>query len=329
MIDRGTRMKKLKLFAAGAALAALAGHGLAQNYPNRGILMVVPLATASATDVLMRVVAQKMGESMGQQIAIENIPGAAGMLGGEKVARAAPDGYVIGGFSDAVVNGVPLLYPNVPYDPFTSFAPVGLTAWVTFVMIAHPSLPVRTAKDFIVLARAQKEPMDYASGGNGSPMHLAMEVFKADAGIRLNHIPYRGSITGVLDVTAGRVPVMITSLAPVLESIRAGKLRALGITSLKRSPLLPETPTVAESGVPNFTYATWQAIYAPRNTPRAIVERLNTEMVRAVNDPATRERLVKLALEPATSTPEQLAAQTRSGYDNIARIIKAANIKAD
>lgn len=309
-------------------LCAAANAG-AQNYPNKGILMVVPLATASATDVLMRVVVQKMGENMGQQIAIENIPGAAGMLGGEKVARANPDGYVIGGFSDSVVNGVPLLYPNVPYDPFTSFAPVGLTAWVTFVMMTHPSLPVKTAKDFVALAKAQKEPMDYASGGNGSPMHIAMEVFKSMTGVKLNHIPYRGSITGVLDVTAGRVPVMVTSLAPVLETIRAGKLRALGITSTQRSPLLPAVPTVSESGVPGFVYATWQAIYAPRNTPRAIVDRLNAEMIKAVSDPVVKDRLIKLALEPATSTPEQLATQTRTGYDKIAKIIKDSGIKVD
>jgi tripartite-type tricarboxylate transporter receptor subunit TctC len=310
------------------ALCAAAQAG-AQNYPSKGMLMVVPLATASAIDVLMRVVTQKMGENMGQQISIENIPGAAGMLGGEKVARAAPDGYVIGGFSDSVVNGVPLLYPNVPYDPFTSFTPVGLTAWVTFVMMTHPSLPVKSAKDFVAFAKSQREPIDYASGGNGSPMHIAMEVFKSATGIKLNHIPYRGSITGVLDVTAGRVPVMITSLAPVLENIRAGKLRALGITSMQRSLLLPAVPTVSESGVPGFVYSTWQAIYAPRNTPRAIVDRLNAEMVKAVNDPAVKDRLIKLALEPATSTPEQLATQTRVGYDKIAKIIKDAGIKAD
>ena len=313
---------------AAMALCAAANAG-AQAYPNKGILMVVPLPTASATDVVMRIVTQKMGENMGQNIAIENVPGAAGMLGGEKVSRAAPDGDTIGGFSDAVVNGVPLLYPNVPYDPFTSFAPVGLTAWVTFVMIAHPSLPVKTAKDFVALAKAQNDPMDYASGGNGSPMHLAMEVFKSMSGVKLNHIPYRASTAGVLDVTAGRIPVMITSLAPVLETIRAGKLRALGIASLQRSPLLPEVPTVSESGVKGFTYATWQAIYAPRNTPRAIIDRLNGEMVKAVNDPGVKDRLIKSALEPATSTPEQLAAQTRSGYDKIAKIIKDAGIKAD
>jgi tripartite-type tricarboxylate transporter receptor subunit TctC len=322
------KLTVLKCGIAAAALLAAAQAG-AQNYPNKGILMVVPLATASATDVLMRIVTQKMGESLGQSIAIENMPGASGMLGGEKVARAAPDGYVIGGFSDSVVNGVPLLYPNVPYDPFTSFAPVGLTAWVTFVMMTHPSLPVKTARDFIALSKSQKEPMDYASGGSGSPMHLAMEVFKSATGVKLNHIPYRGSITGVLDVTAGRVPVMITSLAPVLETIRAGKLRALGITSLQRSPLLPEVPTVSESGVKGFSYATWQAIYAPRNTPRAVVDRLNAEMIKAVNDPGVRDRLIKLGMEPATSSPEQLATQTRTGYDNIAKIIKSANIKVD
>ena len=148
-----------------AALALmLGGHAAAQNYPNKSILMVVPLPTASATDVLMRIVAQKMGENLGQQIVIENIPGAAGMLGGEKVSRGAPDGYVLGGFSEAVVNGVPLLYPNVPYDPFTSFAPVSLTAWVTFVMIVHPSLPVKTAKDFIALARSQKDLGNFLDG---------------------------------------------------------------------------------------------------------------------------------------------------------------------
>ena len=301
----------------------------AQVYPNKSILMVVPLPTASATDVLMRIVAQKMAENMGQQIVIENIPGAAGMLGGEKVSRGAPDGYVIGGFSEAVVNGVPLLYPNVPYDPFTSFAPVSLTAWVTFVMIIHPSLPTKTAKDFIALARSQKDPMDYASGGNGSPMHIAMEMFKSAAGVKLNHIPYRGSITGVLDVTAGRVPVMITSLAPVLESIRAGKLRALGVTSVARSPLLLDVPTVAESGVSGFSYSTWQAIYAPRNASRPIIDRLNAEMGKAVNDPGVKDRLIKLAFEPATSTPEQLGQQTRKGYDSLAKIIKDAGIKPD
>lgn len=322
------KLTVLKAVMIAAAWLAAAQAG-AQSYPNKGILMVVPLATASATDVLMRIVAQKMGEGLGQSIAIENMPGASGMLGGEKVSRAAPDGYVIGGFSDSVVNGVPLLYPNVPYDPFTSFAPVGLTAWVTFVMMTHPSLPAKTAKEFIALSKSLKEPMDYASGGNGSPMHLAMEVFKSVTGVKLNHIPYRGSITGVLDVTAGRVPVMITSLAPVLESIRAGKLRALGITSLQRSPLLPEVPTVSESGVKGFSYATWQAIYAPRNTPRAVVDRLNAEMIKAVNDPGVRDRLIKLGMEPATSSPEQLAAQTRTGYDNIAKIIKSANIKVD
>jgi tripartite-type tricarboxylate transporter receptor subunit TctC len=323
-------MKSIAIKSGIAALALFtAAQAHAQSYPNKGILMVVPLATASATDVLMRVVTQKMGESMGQQIAIENMAGAAGMLGGEKVARAAPDGYVIGGFSDSVVNGVPLLYPNVPYDPFTSFAPVGLTAWVTFVMMTHPSLPVKNAKEFVALAKAQREPMDYASGGSGSPMHIAMEVFKSVTGVKLTHIPYRGSITGVLDVTAGRVPVMITSLAPVLESIKAGKLHALGITSTQRSPLLPDVPTVSESGVPGFVYSTWQAIYAPRNTPRAIIDRLNAEMVKAVTDPGVKDRLIKMALEPVTSTPEQLATQTRSGYDKIAKIIKDAGIKID
>ena len=310
--------------------ATLATACYAQNYPVKPLVVVVPLAAASATDILMRVMSPKMSESLGQQIAIENLPGAAGMLGGERVARAAPDGYTLGGFSDSVVNGVPLLYTNVPYDPFTSFVPVGMVAWVTFVMIAHPSVPARTAKDLIALAKkAYPTQLDYASGGSGSPMHIAMEVFKSASGVSLHHIPYRGSITGVLDVVGGRIPVMITSLGPVLENIKAGKLRALGIASTQRSPLLPAVPTVSESGVPGFVYSSWQAVYLPKGAARPIVDLLNAEIVKALNDPAIRDRLIKLAFEPATSTPEQLAIQTRGGYDKMAKVIIEAGIKAE
>ena len=298
-------------------------------YPNKPITMIVPHPTASAGDIVMRIVTQKMSDNMGQPISIENISGAAGMIGGEKVAKASPDGYTIGGFSDAVVNGIPLLYSNVPYNPFTSFVPVGMVAHITFVMIINPDLSVKTVKEFIALSNTPGSQLSYASGGNGSPMHFAMEIFKATTQTNILHIPYRSSITGVTDIIAGRVPVMITSLAPVLDLIRVKKVNALGVASLARSPLLPDIPTIAESGLPEFTYSSWMGIYAPKNTPQPIISKLNSEMIKAINDPAIKQRLISLGFEPVGSTPEQLELRIRTGYNNIAKIIKSAGIKAD
>lgn len=312
-----------------AASMLTAGAVSAQAYPSRPIQMIVPLGIATAADVMMRVVAQKMSENIGQQITVENHPGAAGLVGGERVARAAPDGYTLGGFSDTVVNAVPLLYPKVPYDPFTSFEPVSMVAAITFVMFVHPSLPPRNLKEFIALAKARPGQLDYASGGAGSPMHIAMELFKIATGTSLTHIPYKGANLGVVDVLSGRVPVMITSLATVLSNIRDGKLRALGVGSPERSSLLPDVPTLSEAGLPGFTYFTWGAIYAPRGTPKPVIDRLNAEAVKAVNDSKVRERLLGMGLEPGASTPEQLATATRNGHAKMAKVIKDAGIRLD
>jgi tripartite-type tricarboxylate transporter receptor subunit TctC len=308
---------------------AAAGAVNAQAYPSKPIQMIVPLGIATAADVMMRVVAQKMSENMGQQITVENHPGAAGLVGGERVARAAADGYTLGGFSDTVVNAVPLLYPKVPYDPFTSFEPVSMVAAITFVMFVHPSLPAKNLKEFIAFAKARPGQLDYASGGAGSPMHIAMELFKIATGTSLTHIPYKGANLGVVDVLSGRVPVMITSLATVLSNIRDGKLRSLGVGSPERSSLLPDVPTLSEAGLPGFTYFTWGAIYAPRGTPKPIIVKLNSEAVKAVNDAKVRERLLAMGLEPGSSTPEQLATATRNGHAKMAKVIKEAGIRLD
>ena len=300
------------------------------TYPNKPITVIVTVAVGSAADIALRTVLQKMSENMESPIVIENLQGASGLLGATKVASVIPNGYTIGGFNEGPVNSVPQLYPNVPYDPFTSFAPIGLVARISFVMIVSPDLPVKTVKEFIALSHTPGSQLSYASpGGNGSPMHLAMEIFKAATKTNALHVPYRSTGAAATDVMAGRVQVTITSLAPVLELIRAKKVNALGVASLNRSPLLPDVPTIAESGVPGFTYSTWTGLVAPKNTPQPIISKLNSEMIKAINDPAIKQRLISSGLDPVGSTPEQLELQIRTGYNNIARIIKSAGITSD
>ena len=299
------------------------------TYPNKPITVIVSVAVATGGDVAIRMVAQKMSENMGVAIAIENLPGAGGILGGERVAKAPPDGYIIGGFTDATVTTSPLLYPNLHYDPFISFVPVGLLAHITMVMITSPTLQVKTVKELIALSHAQGSPLSYASAGSGSPMHLSMEIFKATTQTNILHIPYRSAMSGVTDVMADRVSVMIMSLAPTLELIHAKKINALGVTSSTRSSLLPDLPTVAESGVPGFTYSAWVGLVAPKNTPQHIISKLNSEMVKAMNDPVIKQRLISLGFDPVGSSPEQLATQMRTGYNKNAKIIKSAGITAD
>ncbi len=312
-----------------AALLLAAGATQAQTYPAKPIQMIIPLAAASAADVMLRIVAQKMADNMGQQITIENLPGASGLIGGERLARATPDGYTLGGFSDTVVSTVPLLYPKAGYDPFTSFVPVGMVAGITVTMFVHPSVPAKTVKEFIALVKSRPGEIDYASGGNGSPMHVMMEMFKSATGTALTHIPYKGSTQAVLDIVSGRVPVMITSLAAVIEYIRAGKLRSLGVGSRQRSSLVPDVPTLSEAGVPGFVALPWGAIFAPQNTPAAAVERLNAEIAKALGDSAVRQRLLALALEPAAGTTEQLGAETRAAHARMAKLIKEIGLKVD
>lgn len=310
------------------ALAVAAPAAPAQTYPAKPVQVVIPLAAASAVDVMLRLVLQKMADNMGQQVTVENVPGASGLIGGERVARAAPDGYVLGGFSDTVVSTVPLLYPKA-YDPFAAFAPVGLAAGITVTLFVHPSLPAKTVGEFVALSKARRGQLDYASGGNGSPMHVMLEMFKSATGADLQHVPYKGSTQAVLDVASGRVPVMMTSLAAVIEYIRAGKLRSLGVASRQRSPLVPEVPTLAESGVPGFVVLPWGALYAPQGTPPAVIERLGAEMVKALNDGGVRQRLLALALEPGAGTPDNLAAETRAAHARMAKLIKDIGLRLD
>lgn len=298
----------------------------AQSYPSKPILMVVPLAAGSSFDVVLRIITQKMSENMGQQIVVENQPGAAGMIGAERFMRAAPDGYTLATFNDAVLTMVPNLRKKVPYDPIASFAPVGLMVNNSWTLAAHPSLPARNVAELIALAKAKPGELNYSSGGNGSPQHVAMELFQSMAGIKMTHVPYKGTTQATLDVIAGQIPMMFSGTNAVVNQVREGKLRALATGGATRSPLLPNVPTVAESGLPGYEFVTWMGIFAPANTPKEIIARVNAELVRALAAPELRERLAAQGVEIKPSTPEQLGELTKARLAQMAKIIKDAGI---
>jgi tripartite-type tricarboxylate transporter receptor subunit TctC len=295
----------LKLWIAVMAMTA-AQLANAQAYPGKSILMIIPLQAASAIDVAIRIVTQKMSESMGQQIVIDNQPGAAGLIGAERVMRATPDGYTIATLNDSILTMIPNLYKKVPYDPVKSFAPVSLVAGITWVLVSHPTLPVKNVRELIVLAKARPGELNYSSGGNGSPQHIAMEIFKSMAGVKLTHIPYKGTTQATLDVISGQIPVMFSATSLVISQIREGKLRALAAGGAKRSPLLPDVPTVAESGLPGYSFNTWMAIFVPLNTPNEIISRLNAEIIKALASTDVRERLTSQGFDVYGTPPEQV-----------------------
>lgn len=302
---------------------------LAQTYPEKPITLLVPLQAGSAGDTVLRVVAQKMADNMKQAIVIENQAGVSGLLGAERVSRAPPDGYLIGGISDSVLNFAANLVEKVNFDPVNSFEPVTLVANVSWVLVANPALGAKTLGDLMSQARAKPGVIDYASAGNGSPHHIAMEMLTRPQRITMNHIPYKGASQSLIDVVSGQVPVMFSATSVALPFIKQGKLIALGVPAAKRSPLLPDVPTFAEGGVAGFNFATWVAMYAPKGTPAPIVNRLNAEVRKALEDSAVREKLLSLGLEPAPTTPAQLAKMTADGNAAVKKIIKDAGIKVE
>ena len=310
-----------------AAMAAAPRITLAQEYPAKPILMVMPLQAGSAVDIMMRIVAQKMGDNMGRQIVVENQPGAAGLIGTERVKRAAPDGYTIGALNDSILTMIPNIR-QAPYDPVKDFMPVGIAAGITWVLVVNNDLPVKTGAEFIALAKKQPGKIDYSSGGSGSPQHVAMEAFKEATGTYLVHIPYRGATQAAVDVISNQVQAHFSAVSIVLPYIKSGRMRALAVPSPKRSPLLPDVPTMAEAGVPGFEWFTWASIVLPLGTPKPIADRLNAELVKAVNAPDVREKLVSQGLDPIGSPPEQVTQWTQAGLKRMAQIVKRAGITA-
>jgi tripartite-type tricarboxylate transporter receptor subunit TctC len=312
-----------------AALLAASGAALAQAaYPAKPIQVIVPLQAGSAADVGTRVVLGKVGENMGASFAIENQPGASGLVGADRIARAAPDGYVLGGITDSVLNYAVNLAAKTSFDPLNDFEPVSRMANIAWVLVANNNA-FKTPGELVTQAQAQPRKLDYASAGPGSPHHIAMELFSTANKVQMTHVPYKGATQATMDVAGGQVPVMFSAISVALPLIKDGKLRPLAQPAERRSSLLPDVPTFTEAGMPAFNFSTWLGLYAPKGTPRAIVDRLNAEVARAVADPAVRDRLLGLGLDPSPSTPAQLGELTRTGHARIGKVIRDAGIKAE
>ena len=312
------------------ALLACALPASAQTaYPSRTIEMIVPLAAASAVDNAARILAQRMSQNMGQAIVVENQPGAAGLIGAERVAKAAPDGYTIGGFNDSIMTMLPNLHATMPWDILKDFEPISLVATVEWGLVANNDASFKTAADLIAAAKANPGKINYGSGGNGSPQHVAMELFASAAGISLTHVPYKGATQAALDVASGQVSVAFQGLSTVAPLVRSGKLRLLAVTTRNRLPQFPEVPTMSESGLPGFEFNSWFALMAPARTPKPIIARLNEEVQKALADPEVRERLNAQGLTVRGTSSEELGAATRAQLAKYARVMKEANIRND
>lgn len=314
--------------AIGLSLAIILPTSAQTNYPNRTIQTIMPLQAGSGVDILMRPIAQKMGENLGQAIAIENIPGGAGLIGTAKVAQSPADGYVLGAFNDSILTMLPNLYKKIDYDPVQSFTPISEVAAITFVMVANPSFPGNTAADLVRISKENPGKIDYASGGNGSPQHIGMEIFRQNTGAPLVHIPYRGAAAAVTDVMAGQVPVMISALSVVLPHIKAGKLKVLGVASKTRSPLLPNVPTINES-VKGYEFSTWGALLAPKGTSPGVIEKLNESLATALKDQKLRDQLIQQGFEFVPLGPQYLKEMIAQGLVKMKKVIRDGGIQPD
>jgi len=301
----------------------------AQDYPNRTITLVVPYSAGGGNDAMARIVAEHMSKTLGQQIVIENRGGAGGTIATRAVAKSPPDGYtlVIGGTGTLAVN--PTLYANVGYDPRKDFAPIGLIATSALVILVHPRVEANSVKELIALARKEPAKLNYASAGPGSGIHLATELFASMAGIKLTHIPYRGSAPALNDLLGGHVDIYFSSLPPAVGIASEGKVRALAVTGLQRSHVFPDLPTVAEAGLPGYEAVLHYGIAAPAGTPRPIVDKLNAALREALAAPETKALLINTGAEPLPSTPEEYAADIDREETKWSRIVKAAGVKAN
>lgn len=314
------------------AIGLCAAPALSQSssgYPNRPIRMIVPLAAGSAVDNAARILAQKMAQNMGQPIVIENQPGAAGLIGAERVAKAAPDGYTIGGFNDSIMTMLPNLNAKMPWDILKDFEPVSLVATVEWGLVVGADAKERSASDLLAGARAAPGKLNYGSGGNGSPQHIAMALFASQAGVQLTHVPYKGATQAAMGVAGNEVQAAFQGIATVNALVKGGKLKLIGVTTSRRMPQFPDVPTVSESGLPGFEFNSWFAMMAPAGTPKAIVQTLHAEVAKALGDPEVREKFTTLGLSPRGTSPDELGVAVRAQLARYGNLIKQAGITAD
>jgi tripartite-type tricarboxylate transporter receptor subunit TctC len=309
------------------ALLATAEPVLAQSYPAKSVRVIVPSAPGGSVDTLGRLVAQKLSASLGQPFVVENRSGSGGVVGTEVVAKAAPDGYtLLMAYHSHIIN--PSLYPKLPYDTIKSFSPITQVAVQPQMFNVHPTLPAKSVKELIALAKARPGQLLFGSAGSGSGGHLANEIFNSMAGIKMTHVPYKGSAPALIDVIAGNTQLMVATLITSLPFVRSGRLRALGVSSVKRSPVLPDVPTIAET-LPGYECVVSYFLLAPAGTPDDIIARLHTESAKALKQPDVVERLARDGADPVGNTPQQTARYITAEIDKWGKAVKASGAKAD
>ena len=315
----------LTIASAGLILGAPA---VAQTYPDKPIKFVVPYPPGGGTDVIARIVQERLGAALGQQVLIENKGGAGGSVGTEVVAHAAPDGYtVLFTLSSHTIN--PAIFPKLSFDTVRDFEPVGTVASLPQILVANPQFPANTVAEMVALAKAKPDSLSFASVGNGSPGHLAGELMKIRTGIHMTHIPYRGGGPAVTDVMGGQVPLLWVSIPAAAQFVKTGKLKALAVSTLKRSAAFPDVPTMQEAGVPDFEVDSWYAMFVPAKTPKAAIDKLNRALNTVIAEPAIREKLLAQGSEGVGGTPEALGRTVVAELPKWAKLAKEANIRAD
>jgi len=320
------RRELIKALGVLTACPALAVH--AQSYPSKRISLIVPFTPGGSTDILARALGQALAEAWKQPVIIDNKPGAGGAIGAEAAARAAPDGYTLlmGHIGTLAVN--PTLYPKLAYNPITDFAPVALVAMVPNVLVVNPAVPARTAAELIALARSRPGSLTASSGGQGSAAHLAIEYFKQATGIDILHVPYKGTGPAVADLIGGQITMTMTGLPPLLQHIRSGKLRALGVASKARLPQIPDVPTLIEAGVPGFEATQWYGVVAPARTPAPVVDQLAAQIRRSLAQPDLKKRLESEGAQPSDMGPAEFRKLIQDEIARWAQVIRAAKIGA-
>ena len=314
---------------AGRAVAQPAAVSASRGFPDKPIRLVVPFAPAGAGDLFARTVAQRLKEAWGQEVVVENRGGAGGNIGMGYVAKSAPDGYtlVLGNLGVLAIN--PALYKEMPFDSVRSFEPISLVGGTPLLLVVHPSVPVKTVKELIALAKAQPGKLNFASAGTGGPTHLAGEILKSEAGINMIHVPYKGNMAAITALISGEAHLMITTILTPLPYLHSGRLRALAVTTRKRQPAVATVPTMAEAGVAGFEVSGWYGVLAPAGTPRDIVTKLNAEIVRMMQTPEVIEQFAKQGLEVFGSTPEQFAARIKSDIVKWGKVVKDTRATVD
>ncbi len=324
---KGAGLSHLALVA--ALMISAASVTWAQSYPARPIRLVVPFPPGGGSDTMGRIVGQKLNERLGQQVVVDNRPGAGGSIGADAVAKAPADGYTLLLGSASEIAQYPNVNPKLPYNPQRDFAPVTLVGNVPLVLVVHPSLPVRSVKDVVALALRKPGELNFSSAGNGSTTHLAVELLNLITGIRMSHVPYKGSVPAVTDLVAGNVQLGIPTMPAALPFVRSGRLRAIAVSTAKRSSAVPELPTIAEAGVRGYEATLWTGVLAPAGTPQAVLGRLHGELLKILALDDVKEALAKQGAEPAFNTPDEFAAYIRTELSKWAKVVQAANVRLE